>query len=72
MKIINDTLKNKNGQWSRKSLTAFVSFNFAILYELIFPLLKIPTKEYVFITLLTLTASVLGLTVLDKNKNNTE
>lgn len=72
MKIINDTLKNKNGQWSRKSLTAFASFHIAIAYELIFPLLKIPTKEYVFITLLTLTGSVLGLTVWDKNKNNPE
>ena len=69
MKIINDTLKNKQGQWSRKSLTAFASFTIAIIYETIFPLLKLPTKEYVFITLLTLTGSVLGLTVWDKNNN---
>lgn len=70
MKIINDTLKNKAGQWSRKSLTAFTSFFMAIIYEAVFPLLGLPTKEYVFITLITLTGSVLGLTVWDKNTNN--
>lgn len=30
-KIVNDTLKNKNGKWSRKSLTMLVSFIFFIL-----------------------------------------
>lgn len=72
MKIINDTLKNKAGVWSRKSLTAFASFHMAIAYEIIFPLLNLPTKEYVFITLLTLTGSVLGLTVWDKSNNKNE
>jgi len=71
MKIINDTLKNKNGQWSRKSLTAFASFMIGISYETLFPIWGIPTKDYVFITLLTLTGSVLGLTVWDKKTNET-
>jgi NRPS condensation-like uncharacterized protein len=67
--IINDTLKYK-GKWSRKSLTAFSSFTLGIIYEMILPFLGIVTKEYVFITLLTLTGSVLGLTVWDKSNTN--
>lgn len=66
MKIINDTLKNPNGKWARKSLTAFASFCCAIVYEFAMPFFGIMTKEYVFITLLTLCGSVLGLTVWDK------
>jgi hypothetical protein len=37
---------------------------------MILPFLGIVTKEYVFITLLTLTGSVLGLTVWDKSNTN--
>ena len=77
-KLIDDTLKNR-GKWSRKSLTAFVSFGLGIIYEFILPFLankfgfEFITKEYVFITLLTLTGSVLGLTVWDKkNPENYE
>lgn len=75
MKIINDTLKTPSGKWSRKSLTAFTSFVFALIYESGLPIIfKIETKEYVFITLLALTATSLGLTVVDKLKieNNEE
>lgn len=71
MKIIEDTLKNpKTGNWSRKSLTAFTSFILAIVYEFILPFWGMNTKEYVFITLVTLTATVLGLTVWDKKKDD--
>ena len=70
--IINDTLKNRNGKWSRKSLTAFSSFFIAVMYETILPFFALPTKEYVFITLITLTGSVLGLTVWDKTKQTDE
>lgn len=69
MKIIDDTLKNPDtGRWSRKSLTAFTSFAFALAYEVVLPFFELPTKEYVFITLLTLTGATLGLTVWDKKK----
>lgn len=70
-KMINDTLKNKD-KWSRKSLTAFSSFTFAIIYEMVLPFLGMVTKDYVFITLLTLTGSTLGLTVWDKSVNNSK
>ena len=71
MKLIDDTLKHK-GKWSRKSLTSFASFIFALGYEIAMPLLGLPTKEYVFITLITLCGSVLGLTVWDKSKTTDE
>lgn len=71
-KIVRDTLKNREGNYSRKSLTAFAAFTFAILYEAVFPYIGLPTKEYVFITLITLTGSVLGLTVWDKNRGTNE
>lgn len=69
MKLINDTLKNPDGKYSRKSLTAFFAFAFALSYEMI-PLLvaNFQTKEYVFITLISLSGAALGLTVLDKNQ----
>lgn len=70
-KLIDDTLKNPDGKWSRKSLTAFFGFIFALVYEIVLPLVELPTKEYVFITLLTLTGATLGLTVWDK-KSKTE
>ena len=65
MKILNDTLK-KRGKFSRKSLTAFASFNLAWVYELIFPFFKIETKEYVFNGFLMICTATLGLTVWDK------
>ena len=72
MKLINDTLKSPDGKYSRKSLTAFASFTLAIFYEFILPLpipyLGLQTKEYVFISLLTLSGTTLGLTVWDKIK----
>lgn len=71
-KLINDTLKSPDGKWSRKSLTAFAAFASAIVYEFILPLpipyLGLQTKEYVFISLLTLVGATLGLTVWDKSK----
>jgi hypothetical protein len=66
MKIFRDILKNPEGKWSRKSLTAFASFIGALLYESILPIIGVETKEYVFITLITLTAATLGLTVWNK------
>lgn len=66
-KIVNDTLKNpQTGRWSRKSLTIFVAFFSALIYEFVFPYFEINTKEYVFITLMSAVVSGLGLTVWDK------
>lgn len=69
MKIINDTLKSPSGKWSRKSLTAFMAFAFALLYVII-PLIPafrdFEPQEYVFITLISFSATALGLTVVGK------
>lgn len=70
MKLINDTLKNKDGKWARKSLTAFAAFHFAIIYEFLMPFFGLKTNEYVFVTLMTLVGAVLGLTVWDKTIGN--
>lgn len=63
--LIEDTLK-RNGKWSIKRLSAFTSFWMAVIYALI-PLLK-PFKvhEFVFVGLLTYSATSLGLTVWNK------
>lgn len=68
-KILIDTLTYK-GKYSRKSVTGFTAFLFALTYEAIFPFFNLPTKEYVFQGLLVLTGAVLGLTVWDKKGNN--
>lgn len=72
MKIFNDTLKNKTGIYSRKSLTALASFALAISYEFILPWFSFQTKEYVFMTLLGLTGATLGMTVWDKKQKTAE
>lgn len=63
--LINETLK-REGKWSIKRLSAFTSFWIAVLYA-IMPLLK-PFKvhEFVFVGLLTYSATSLGLTVWNK------
>lgn len=71
MKIINDTLKNA-GKYSRKSVTAFASFNLSWVYEFVLPFFGMQTKEYVFSGLLMLCGATLGLTVWDKKKENSE
>jgi len=65
-KLISDTLK-PNGKWSMKRLSAFTSFWMAIVYALL-PLLK-PFKvhEFVFVGLLTYSATAIGLTVWNKS-----
>jgi len=72
-KIINDTLKNHEGKFSRKSITTMMAFIAALIYEFVLPTLldsvfgyNFETKSYVFNGLLTLTGSTLGLTVVDK------
>jgi hypothetical protein len=71
-KIINDTLKEPDGKFSRKSLTTFVAFHSAIIYEFILPFIsnragfEFGHNQYVFDGLLLLVAATLGLTVWDK------
>lgn len=74
MKIINDTLKGPNGKYSRKSLTAFVSFVVSILYGVVLDFLSsvyewsFTPKEYVFFGFLGLAGGAITLTVMDKLK----
>lgn len=70
MKIVDDLLKTLKGKWSRKSVLMFVAFFTALLYETILPILGVQTKEYVFVTLISFTAGLAGLTVWDKKKQN--
>jgi hypothetical protein len=71
-KIINDTFKEPCGKWSRKSLTTFVAFSSALVYEFILPFLshrkgfEFSHNQYVFDGLLLLTAVSLGFTVWAK------
>lgn len=65
MKLIDDTLKT-NGKWSIKRMSAFVSFHAAILYEFLLPILSIQTKEYVFLGLITYSATAIGMTLAGK------
>ena len=63
--LINETLK-PNGKWSIKRLSAFTSFWIAVFYALL-PLLKpIKVHEFVFVGLLTYSATAIGLTVWSK------
>lgn len=77
MKILNDTLKNSKGKYSRKSITAFASFVlasyigvFIVVSNLLFDVEINPYAVQVFFGFLSLTGGVLGITVWDKFKNN--
>ena len=70
MSIVNDLLKTPRGKWSRKSVLLFTSFLTAILYEFLLPFFGVVTKEYVFIGLLGFAATLAGMTVYDKKKQN--
>jgi hypothetical protein len=68
-KLIADTLK-PSGKWSIKRLGAFTSFWAAILYAIL-PIFKpFEVHEFVFVGLLTYSATSLGLTVWNKTINN--
>jgi hypothetical protein len=64
-KLISDTLQ-PNGKWSMKRIGAFTSFWIAIVYAFtpIFSVIEI--KEFVFVGLLTYSATSIGLTVWNK------
>ena len=65
MSLIDETLK-VNGKWSIKRVSAFIAFHVAIIYEFLLPILSLQTKEYVFITLITYSATAIGLTLAGK------
>ena len=74
MKIFNDILKVR-GKYSFKRVTAIYVLNIAILYAFI-PLFIItfPVLEFVMLTLIGYSASMMGMTVWQKNAetNKTE
>jgi hypothetical protein len=64
-KLINETLK-PNGKWSIKRISSFTAFWLAVIYAFV-PLFKdIKIQEFVFVGLLTYSATSLGLTVWNK------
>lgn len=70
-KLIDETLR-PNGKWSIKRLGAFTSFFAAILYALL-PLFRtFKVHEFVFVGLLTYSATAIGLTVWNKSIKNTD
>jgi hypothetical protein len=71
-KIIADTLK-PSGKWSIKRLGAFTSFWAAILYALL-PLWgkQFEVHEFVFVGLITYSATAIGLTVWNKSIKSDE
>ena len=64
-KLINETLK-PNGKWSIKRISAFTSFWIAVTYAFIPLFYAIKVHEFVFVGLLTYSATSLGLTVWNK------
>lgn len=68
MKLINDTLKNTDGKWSRKSLQMFVSFSVSIILGAAIVFIPAP-NEYaieVFYGFLFLAGGTTVVTLFDK------
>ena len=63
--LINDTLK-PNGKWSIKRLGAFTSFWLSIIYAMLPLAVAFEVHEFVFVGLLTYSATAIGLTVWNK------
>ena len=70
-KLINETLK-PNGKWSMKRLGAFSSFWIAIVYAFTPVLAVVEIHEFVFVGLLTYSATAIGLTVWNKKQSTNE
>lgn len=69
-KLINETLR-PNGKWSIKRLGAFTSFWVAVVYAMLPFFRTFKVHEFVFVGLLTYSATAIGLTVWNKSiKNN--
>jgi len=66
-KLIKDTLMNPNtGQWSRKNITCFVSFMWAIIYSGYGLYSEKDIQEFVVIGFLSLSAGLLGISSWEK------
>lgn len=79
MKLIDDTLKNKDGIWSRKSLTILVTFIFVLILGTFITISdKILQKEVnhyaidVFNSLLLFLTAMMGITEASKKILNKE
>jgi len=73
MKILNDTLKDDKGKYSRKSLTALASFVIGVFYgAFLSPILELffnvcwQPLDYVFYTLMLMGGGTIILTLLEK------
>lgn len=67
MKLIDETIKNpKTGQYSRKNLTAILSFVFAMAYSAVGMLLDKQVHEFVVWGFLSLTGALLGVSSWEK------
>ena len=84
-KLINDTLKYRNGKWDKQALTMFASFMLTIILGIVMVtlsyILKMPenqTAENVFNTFAILTGTLSGTNIanklanMQKSKNNTD
>lgn len=70
-RLIDETLR-PNGKWSIKRLGAFTSFWAAVIYAML-PLFRtFKVHEFVFVGLLTYSATAIGLTVWNKSIKNTD
>jgi len=63
--LINETLR-PSGKWSIKRLSAFTSFWIAVLYAFAPLVTTFKVHEFVFVGLLTYSATAIGLTVWSK------
>ena len=68
MKLISDILKEPCGKWSIKRIVIVISFLYALAYELTAMVFDLTSKEYVFLGLLGLAGTGLGLTLWAKKK----
>lgn len=64
-KLIDDTLK-VNGKYSIKRIGAFTSFWLSVIYAMLPLSVTFEVHEFVFIGLLTYSATAIGLTVWNK------
>jgi len=79
MKIINDTLKTRDGRWDKQALTMFTSFMLTIVLGVYIVIssyfLKMPenmSAENVFNTFAVLTGAMSGTNILNKLANKTK
>ena len=70
-KLINETLR-PNGKWSIKRLGAFTSFWAAVIYAMLPFFRTFKVHEFVFVGLLTYSATAIGLTVWNKSIKDTD